>query len=470
MAPRPIVRISDTTRLPYSTRWKWRSSHPISFHVSSKTFTAGTLVRTATFASLGDLITNVMLSSPAKRLEFPALRSKADDTNQEPVQVVWATSSSTALTAPTASSSTTLAKIRRAWRLCKRLVQLSFTLGPVLLLYPLVSWLCRDDSSDENSLDSQAKVLRLENEAAVVTGLWGWYLRYCLQCVEHSGAAVIKLMQWAGSRPDLFGCHFCAVFSKLQDHTTPHAWTHTERALCDAYGEHWRRYIELHEVIGSGCIGQVYRGTILTGGTLDQGQEPLRTNDSGRAPLAVAVKVLHPGVHVDIDADLDLMRLAVRSIKYLPFDVLANLKWLNMEGVVEEFARLLKLQIDLRREAANLERFNANFRNDPAIEFPQLVQGFAPTDKVLVETFCPGVPVLHFCRQNQDNQRLLSSLCVKAIRAVCKMIFIDNFVRGTCRWNQLHLVGNIGMRVVCSSGVLPLLQQAWVCRRCRMGF
>jgi aarF domain-containing kinase len=341
--------------------------------------------------------------------------------------VVWATSPSTAIdTAPT-STSTNLSKIRRAWRLCKRLVQLSFTLGPVLLLYPFMSWLCRDDNaSQDDSLDAQAKVLRLENEAPVVTGLWGWYLRYSLQCVEHSGAAVIKLMQWAGSRPDLFGCHFCAVFSKLQDHTTPHAWKYTERALCDAYGEDWRQHIELHEVIGSGCIGQVYRGTVLDGTTLDQ----KGGNDHS---LAVAVKVLHPGVHVDIDADLDLMRLAVRSIKYLPFDVLANLKWLNMEGVVEEFARLLKLQIDLRREAANLERFNANFRNDPAVEFPQLVSGFAPTDKVLVETFCPGIPVLHFCRQNQDNQRLLSSLCVKAIRAVCKMIFIDNFVHGTCR-------------------------------------
>lgn len=321
-------------------------------------------------------------------------------------------------------------KVRRIRRFFRRLIKLSFTLAPVVVFYPFLLLLHKRDPDE----DAQAIVLRQNTDKNNETKIWAdlvlnSYLRLCLRCVENSGAAVIKLMQWAGSRPDLFGSSFCAVFSKLQDNTTPHAWGHTEQALREAYGENWRESIELGEILGSGCIGQVYRGTLVTDSA------PTSSNTYDIQPKQhVAVKVLHPGVHVDIDADLDIMRVAVRAIKYLPFDMFANLKWLNMEGVVEEFAGLLKLQIDLRREAANLERFNANFKSDPAIQFPELVPGFAPSEKVLVETFCEGVPVLQFCRDNQENQLLLSKLCVQAIRAVCKMIFIDNFVHGAYRY------------------------------------
>ena len=92
--------------------------------------------------------------------------------------------------------------------------------------------------------------------------MMGWYLRMCLRCVEWSGAAVIKLMQWAGSRPDMFGHDFCSVFSQLQDNTTPHAYAHTVRMMEDAYGQDWQTKIRLDKLIGSGCIGQVYKGVV----------------------------------------------------------------------------------------------------------------------------------------------------------------------------------------------------------------
>jgi aarF domain-containing kinase len=92
---------------------------------------------------------------------------------------------------------------------------------------------------------------------------------------------------------------------------------------------------------------------------------------------------MHPNVEDDIDADLDLMRLSVRIIARVPF--LSNLKWLNLEGVVEELACMLKIQLDLRTEASNLERFNANFKNNEYVVFP----------KVRVHT-CTGCNVVCF--------------------------------------------------------------------------
>jgi len=148
-------------------------------------------------------------------------------------------------------------KILKAFRLWRRFIKLLFTLAPVAALYPLQKLLGPSKKAkDENVHDVMMA------DSAQVDGPLGWYLKICLYCVECSGAAVVKLMQWAGSRPDLFGQDFCSVFSRLQDDTTPHSWRHTERVMREAYGDDWKDTIQLGKVIGSGCIGQVYEGTI----------------------------------------------------------------------------------------------------------------------------------------------------------------------------------------------------------------
>ena len=82
--------------------------------------------------------------------------------------------------------------------------------------------------------------------------------------------------------------------------------------------------------------------------------------------------VTHPSVEANIDADLDLLRLFVRAVQKLPWDFFANLKWMNLEGAVEDFADMLKLQLDCRVEAKNLERFNENFAASENVVFPMV--------------------------------------------------------------------------------------------------
>jgi hypothetical protein len=144
-------------------------------------------------------------------------------------------------------------KVRKAFRLWRRFIKLCFALAPVAALYPIQ----RLSNSLKEQQDAHDAMMDVKQQ---VNGPLGWYLQLCFTCVEWSGAAVIKLMQWAGSRPDLFGQDFCAVFSRLQDDTTPHSLKHTERVMREAYGKDWKEHIRLGPVIGSGCIGQVYKG------------------------------------------------------------------------------------------------------------------------------------------------------------------------------------------------------------------
>jgi predicted unusual protein kinase regulating ubiquinone biosynthesis (AarF/ABC1/UbiB family) len=305
--------------------------------------------------------------------------------------------------------------VQRYWRMWMRLWKLAFHLAPVVAFYPILLAKARQEKPEHADAHEYVLLSQDQKDAARHADWWlGWYLKLCLSCVESSGAAVIKLMQWAGSRPDLFGHDFCAVFSQLQDATTPHPWSHTEQALAQAYGSEWRERMQVGELLGSGCIGQVYKGNVKATPESDWNE--------------VAVKVLHPNVRADIDADLDLMRVVARMSKWVP--LLHTLKWLDVEGVVEEFADLLQLQLDLRHEAENLKRFGENFRKDPSVVFPEVVEGFVPTRHVLVESFCDGIPVLQFAREHQDQPEKLSQMCMTAIRAICQMIFLDNFMHG----------------------------------------
>lgn len=139
---------------------------------------------------------------------------------------------------------------------------------------------------------------------------------------------------------------------------------------------------------------------------------------------------MHPNVSDAIADDLDLLRLFVKLAQVLPFDVFANIRWMNPEGVIEEFADLLQLQLDLRLEAKNLERFHDNFRDDERVAFPRIIEGFEPHSSVLIETFCEGIPVLKFIKEHSNDQALLSEMCLIGIRAVCQMLFLDNFMHG----------------------------------------
>lgn len=46
-------------------------------------------------------------------------------------------------------------------------------------------------------------------------------------------------------------------------------------------------------------------------------------------------------------------------------------------------------------------------------------------------TYCDGIPILQFARENKDNPEMLSTMCKIGINSICKMIFEDNFLHGT---------------------------------------
>lgn len=272
----------------------------------------------------------------------------------------------------------------RCWLAVQRIFELTCLFSPLLLSAPQVYF--------------------LQNWFPTLTQLW---YQYGIWAVETSGPTFVKLAQWASSRPDLFSPEFCKNFSILQDNARQHSWAVTDRTLSEAFGNDWREHLALEkEPVGSGCIAQVHRGTLSVEGKQE----------------SVAVKVLHPGVENKVAVDMSIM-LAVGSL----LEDTLGLHYLSVRDYVESFAAVMAQQLDLRIEARNLGILHHNFR-DPrsSVVVPRPFEGFV-TDRVLVEQFIDGVPILKWSAA-QEDEGCKQRIAKKGLDAALQMIFKDKFL------------------------------------------
>ena len=127
----------------------------------------------------------------------------------------------------------TASSIQKSLLLFVQFLKLCVTFGPLLVFYPLTLLSSR---------------------------LYSVWLSALFYVVQISGPVYIKLGQWASTRRDLFSGEFCELFSQLHYNVKPHAWCHTERALCAAYGKQWYQVLKVDKTqkpLGSGCVAQV---------------------------------------------------------------------------------------------------------------------------------------------------------------------------------------------------------------------
>eukprot|EP01060_Flectonema_neradi_P010542 TRINITY_DN17620_c0_g1_i1.p1 TRINITY_DN17620_c0_g1~~TRINITY_DN17620_c0_g1_i1.p1 ORF type:complete len:502 (+),score=47.76 TRINITY_DN17620_c0_g1_i1:40-1545(+) len=217
-----------------------------------------------------------------------------------------------------------------------------------------------------------------------------------------SGPCFLKLGQWAATRPDIFGKEFCSLVAQLQESAPTHTWA-------ESLAELKRSGIPLEKLtnisktpVHSGCIAQVHEGYY-----------------EGRK---VAIKVMHPGILESIEIDLGVIKACVAFVDF----IIPQSEWLSLGSCFEEFKALMKVQLDLRVEAANLTRFRENFKDIQGIRFPKPI---LKSQSVLVEEFMEGCSVREYMNgtitASPAEYRKVAKLGCKAF---FKMVFCDNFV------------------------------------------
>lgn len=218
------------------------------------------------------------------------------------------------------------------------------------------------------------------------------------------GPTFIKLAQILSSRPDLVTKQFSDEFKKLQDEVPPFP---TEDALNIIRRETGQSIEQIfshldRDPVAAASIAQVYHGTLLDGNS-------------------VIVKVQRPDIKDQLESDITILSaLAPLMEKAVP-----EVHIINPIGIVEEFTRTVRKELNFIEEAKNTIRFRKNFEDTPDIYIPRVIDEFT-TSKVLVMERIEGVRIddIRGIRRLGLEPEKLAKI---GVDAYFKQVLIDGF-------------------------------------------
>jgi ubiquinone biosynthesis protein len=219
--------------------------------------------------------------------------------------------------------------------------------------------------------------------------------------LERLGPVFIKLGQFLATCGDLLPSALHEEVAKLQDDVPAVPWSEMRNRVETELGASIKKVFKKfdREPLAAASIGQVYRA-VLPDGT------------------PVAVKVQRPGVTKAMEMDLDIIHdLAGRLAKHA--------EWAKEHDVVtiaEEFASVLRSELDYTNEGRSLDRFRSAFADDPSLVFPQ-VYWDQTTTRVLTMEFIEGVPVTELDNKDKAASVDRRHLVELGVGAYFRMIF-----------------------------------------------
>lgn len=190
------------------------------------------------------------------------------------------------------------------------------------------------------------------------------------ETISSLGATFIKLTQILSSRADILPPHYLLELSKLQDQVPPIDGKYIIEAIENEFGKKIDDVFERfdREAIAAASLGQVHRA-------LYSGEE-------------VIVKVLKPGVPELVEMDLDIMMRLTDAFNFFYPSHEADI----LSTIVSEFSKIIREEMDFRKEAENISIFNENFKGHPDIIIPEVFPSLT-SRKVLVLRYYKGVKV-----------------------------------------------------------------------------
>lgn len=218
------------------------------------------------------------------------------------------------------------------------------------------------------------------------------------------GPSFIKLAQILSSRPDLITKRYADEFKKLQDRVPPFPTEDAIRIIEQETGHKLDEImVEFDRMpIAAASIAQVFRGRLIDGSD-------------------IIIKVQRPYIREQIETDIGILTYAANLLeKYVP-----ESSFFNPSGIVEEFSKTVRKELDFLEEARNCMRFRKNFEQVPDVYIP-LIYAEHTTEKVLFMERIDGVridDISNISLQGLDRKHLAKV----GVNAYFKMILEDGF-------------------------------------------
>jgi ubiquinone biosynthesis protein len=227
------------------------------------------------------------------------------------------------------------------------------------------------------------------------------------ELLDELGPTFVKFGQLLSTRPDIVPPDIIVELRKLQDNVRPFPFEEAERVIVEDLGNSIERlFLEFQEVpVAAASIGQVHRAK------LPNGRE-------------VAVKVQRPGAPRQIEADIALLYQAAKLVN----ERVHALDFIDARGLIDEFAKQIRQELDYRLEGRNAQTFHHNFANEPRVHVPRVYWSYTRS-RVLTLTWLQGTQVADIDRLplTLDERR---ELAYQIAETWMTMIFRHGFFHG----------------------------------------
>jgi ubiquinone biosynthesis protein len=246
---------------------------------------------------------------------------------------------------------------------------------------------------------------RVEVNADMATGSErGRHLR---EMLDELGPTFVKFGQLLSTRPDVVPPDIVAELRGLQDDVTPFPFAQVRGVVEEDLGLTLEQaFLEFGETpIAAASIGQVHRAV------LPNGDE-------------VVVKVQRPNAPVQIENDLALLYQAARLIR----ERVRALDFIDVNDLVDEFARFIRQELDYKLEARHADTFRRNFAGSTTVVVPKVYWDYSGA-RLLTLEYLEGVQLADF-ELEATSLEARRELAYRVTDTWMEMIFRHGFFHG----------------------------------------
>lgn len=213
-----------------------------------------------------------------------------------------------------------------------------------------------------------------------------------------SGPICIKFIQWYLSN-NLINQNINDIFCDLFNKCPEHSINITESIFKKDFNENLNSILNINnlEIIGSGSIGQVYKGELLNGDK-------------------IALKVKHP----NSDSILKSQKISINIILFFQ-KIHYFRKIFNLHFNLKDFIHDLYLQINFKNEVYNCLKLKKNFKDNPLVIIPKI---HFYSENVIIYSYEDGEDI------NTLSEYKQRKLGLSFYTMLYKMVTNDNFIHG----------------------------------------
>ena len=188
---------------------------------------------------------------------------------------------------------------------------------------------------------------------------------------EELGPTFIKFGQVLSGRPDLVTTPYAEEFKKLRDEVPPFSFAASKKIVEAELGapllELFASFDEAP--VAAASIAQVHNAVLADGSE-------------------VVVKVRRPGIEKTIETDISILSAVANLLeKHVP-----DSRVFNPSGIVDEFARTVRKEMDFLAEADNAVKFGDIFKDSDVLYIPEVYSSLT-SRKVLTMERITGIRI-----------------------------------------------------------------------------